>query len=78
MEETHDFDPDEYLLLALAHFRLTVTAHQGKSVSVDGGYVIEVEGENLYKLTHAGTVVGPFADVEKLCRFIQADIQLNG
>jgi hypothetical protein len=70
-------DPKDYLLFALNHFGLPVLTHEGKLVTVEGGYAIEVEGENLYKLMHLGSVVGPFADVERLCEFIQMDKRLN-
>lgn len=72
-----DYNPKEFLLFALNHFDIKVNSHDGKMVIIDMEYVIEIEGENLFKLLQGGQVVAPFSDVEELCRFIKMDMQLN-
>ena len=72
-----DFDPKEFLLFALNHFKLTVKTQEGKLIELEKDYSIEIEGKKLYKLKHEGQVVAPFADVEEMCNFIKQDMQLN-
>jgi len=72
-----EVDPKEFLLFALQHFNLKVTAQQGKMVYLTGDYAVEVEGPGLYKLLQGGQVVAPFSGVEELCRFIKMDQQWN-
>jgi hypothetical protein len=70
-------DPKDYLLFALNHFQLPVLSAEGKRIRLEKEYEIEIENESLFKLMHKGAVVGPFADVEELCQFIQMDMRLN-
>ena len=72
-----DYDPKEFLLFALHHFGMKVTAHEGKMVYVNKGYAIEIEGKKLFKLLHHNQVIAPFTDVEELCTFLKMDIQLQ-
>ena len=72
-----DYDPKEFLLFALRHFGIKVIAHEGKIVNIDQDYVIEIEGNNLFKLLQANQVIAPFADVEELCNFIMMDMQIR-
>ena len=71
------FDPKEFLLFALNHYNLEVVAHEGAQLQLSAGYSIEIEGPELFKLSHAGQVVAPFTNVEELCNFIKMDRQLN-
>lgn len=72
-----NYDPKEYLLFALKHFDIEVVNQKGKMVSLEKGYTIEIEGQNLFKLIQDNQVVAPFADVEELCNFVKMDMQIN-
>ncbi len=69
-----DYDPKEFLLFALNHFDLKVSAHEGKMVYLDQHYAIEIEGQKLFKLLQNGQVIAPFSDVAELCNFIKMDM----
>ena len=70
-------DPKAVLLFSLDHFNIDVRSQNGKMVFLEKGYIIEVEGERLYKLLQDNQVIAPFDDVEELCNFIKMDMQLN-
>jgi len=72
-----DYNPKDFLLFALNHFKLEVVRHEGKMVYIEKDYSIEIEGKKLFKLMQGGAVVSPFDDVEELCNFIKRDIELN-
>lgn len=72
-----NYDPKEFLLFALQHFKLEVIRHEGNIICIEKDYCIEIEGQKLFKLLHRGEVVSPFNDVEELCHFIKRDIELN-
>ena len=65
------YDPKELLLLVLKGMEIEILHVEGKFVSVQNGYTIEVERKSLYKLLHNGQVVAPFADVVEMCGFIK-------
>lgn len=60
----------EILEGALQYYEIGILAAAGNHFSVAHGYEIEVEANGIYKLLHEGQVVGPFDDVDELCRFI--------
>ncbi len=72
-----DYDPKEFLLFALNHFKLKVISEEGKMINLKMGYAIEIEGQKIFKLLQGGQVVAPFNEVEELCDFIKKDMQLN-
>ena len=57
---------------------LNVQTVRGKHLDLAHGYVIEVEGDTLFKLLHEGSVVAPFDEVDELIGFIKQDMALNG
>lgn len=72
-----DFDPKEFLLFALNHFKIKVISHEGKMVYIDRNYAVEIEGKKLFKLLQDSQVIAPFNNVEELCNFIKQDMELN-
>lgn len=72
-----DYDPKEFMLFALKHFKLKVLSHKDNLIFLDQSYQIEVEGKQLFKLSQGGQVIAPFHDVEELCNFIQMDMQFD-
>lgn len=61
----------EDLVRMMARFELPVLRLQEKQIETQAGFVVEVEGQGLYKLIHLGDVVAPFDDLEELCLFIK-------
>ena len=72
-----NYDPKEFLLFGLNHFKIKVDSHEGKMVYLEKGYTVEIEGKKLFKLLQNNQVIAPFSGVEELCEFIKKDIQLN-
>ncbi|MEN0048774.1 MAG: hypothetical protein AAF806_17055 [Bacteroidota bacterium] len=72
------YDESKKMLLSkLEDFDIQVNAHQGKMMYLAEDYLIEIEKENLYKLSKDGYIIAPFSDMEELCQFIKMDMQLN-
>ena len=67
----------ELLFKALANRKLSIIKKEGKKITLEDHYVIEIENDQLFKLLHEGQVVAPFDDIDELCQFIQMDRQLN-
>lgn len=61
----------EALFSMMQQYGLPVVEHEGNRVITQSGYVIEVEGQSLYKLIHLGDVIAPFDDVEEICAFVK-------
>ncbi|MEM1318890.1 MAG: hypothetical protein AAGG75_01470 [Bacteroidota bacterium] len=72
-----DFDPKDFLLFGLQHFGLRVQREEDHMVYIEQGYIVEIEGRQLYKLLQNNQVIAPFTSVEELCNFIKMDMQLN-
>ncbi|MEM8525471.1 MAG: hypothetical protein AAGG68_12595 [Bacteroidota bacterium] len=70
-----NYDPKAFLLFALNHFEIEVIKQDGKMIHLRQEYVIEIEGQQLFKLLQANQVIAPFSDVEELCQFIKMDMQ---
>ena len=72
-----EYNPKDFLLFALNHFNIAVISHGGEMIYLERSYVIEIEGQQLFKLLQGGQVVAPFTNVEELCNFIKMDMKLN-
>ena len=60
----------EILLEALKFYNIEISSVNNNCVSVHKNFEIEVEASGLYKLSDDGYVVGPFNNINELCRFI--------
>lgn len=72
-----EYDPLEFLMFALKHFDIKVTAQKDNMVWLENSYIIEIEGKSLFKLKQNNQVIAPFSDVEDLCNFIKMDMKIN-
>lgn len=72
-----NYNPKEFLLFALNHFKIEVIKQEEKMIYLNQDYVIEIEGMQLFKLLQADQVIAPFNDIEELCQFIKMDMQLT-
>ena len=52
---------------------LKVMKEDGKYIHLEHEYLIEIENESLFKLSHEGYVVAPFGKLEELIGFIMED-----
>jgi hypothetical protein len=69
MDTIHS-DPHEILLSTIADYGFAIISDNGKHVVIEHGFSIEIEGENLWKLSEEGSVIAPFTDPYELCAFI--------
>ena len=60
----------EILLAALKTHGIEVISVKGNHVIVQNNYEIEVEANGVYKLLNEVYIVGPFDNINSLCRFI--------
>ena len=60
----------EILLDALNFYKIEVLAINGNHVKLQHNFEVEVEANGMYKLMDDGYIVGPFDDLNELCRFI--------
>ncbi|MCI5083852.1 MAG: hypothetical protein MRY78_19290 [Saprospiraceae bacterium] len=54
---------------------LLVIHVEGKIIELEQNYRIEIENEQLFKLSHEGYVVAPFGKLDTLCHFIKEDME---
>ena len=66
-----NYDETEFVLYALREMKIPVISQEGRYLFLQEGYVIEVEGRDLYRLSAEGFVISPFNDIGALCQFIQ-------
>ena len=59
------------LLEALQGYELEVLRVTDTAIFVSPAYEIELEDNCIFKLSDEGYVVGPFSDLNELCRFIR-------
>ncbi len=76
-ESEGTYDPIELLYFAINHHGFEIVSDDGKYIVLKSGFTIEIEHENLFKLSQDGAVIAPFHEVYDLCHFI-IKIQENG
>jgi len=59
------------LLEALKGYELKVLGATDTTIMVSPAYEIEMEANGIFKLSEEGYIVGPFSDLNELCRFIR-------
>lgn len=75
--DMEDIDIKDFLLYAMEQYEIKVERHDDHHLYLEKQYAIEIEGPQLFKLMHQGSVVAPFDDVEEMCIFISQDMKLQ-
>lgn len=60
----------DFVAYAFRQMSVQVLRRDGRLFELADGFVVEVEGPNLYRLSHEGWVISPFDDIGKLCDFL--------
>jgi hypothetical protein len=60
----------EILQEACKAYAIKIVSVNGNRFQLQDGFEVEVESNGMYKLMDDGYTVGPFQDVNALCRFI--------
>lgn len=61
----------DFVAYAFTQLGIDIALRDGRTFTLANGFVVEVEGKSLYRLSHEGWVISPFDDIEKLCVFIE-------
>ena len=69
-----EYEESDFVEYALKETRINILSRNGKHFEIEGGFHIEVEARDLYRLSHEGWVISPFDDIGKLCTFLQKSI----
>lgn len=70
-----EYDEADFVAYALNETQINVLSRNGKYFELEHGFHIEVEGRDLYRLSHEGWVISPFDDIGKLCNFLKINIK---
>lgn len=60
----------DFVAYAFQQMGIELVKRNGRLFELAQGFVVEVEGPNLYRLSHEGWVISPFDDIGRLCDFI--------
>lgn len=72
MEEYNESDFVEY---ALKQMEVPILNRNGKFFELVGGFSVEVERKDLYRLSTDGWVISPFDDIGKMIEFIKKNLE---
>lgn len=72
MEEYNESDFVEY---ALKQMEVPILNRNGKYFELVGGFSVEVERKDLYRLSTDGWVISPFDDIGKMIEFIKKNLE---
>lgn len=72
MEEYNESDFVEY---ALKQMEVPILKRSGKYFELVGGFSVEVEKKDLYRLSTDGWVISPFDDIGKMIEFIKKNLE---
>lgn len=71
MNEAMILQIKDIVLHALRIYEITVTKEEGKYIYTEGDFCIEIENQNLFKLSQEGYVIAPYDDLDEMCRMIK-------
>ncbi len=75
MEEKSQYDESDFVAYALSQMGIEIIGRNGVFFELEGGFSVEVERKDLYRLTLEGLVISPFDDIGKMCEFIKKNLQ---
>ncbi|MCU0469154.1 MAG: hypothetical protein MUF58_11155 [Arcicella sp.] len=66
-----EYNESDFVEYALKEIGIEILSRNDKFFNLANGFQIEVEGRDLYRLSHEGWVISPFDDIGRLCTFLQ-------
>lgn len=72
-----DYNESDFVEYALKESQINILARNGKYFDLENGFNVEVEGRDLYRLSHEGWVISPFNDMGKLCNFLKKNLVID-
>ena len=65
----------DFVAYAFGRVDIVIAKRDGNVFELANGFVIEVEGPSLYRLSHEGWVISPFDDIGNLVAFIERNTE---
>jgi hypothetical protein len=69
-----EYNESDFVEYALKETQINILSRDGKYFQLENGFQIEVEGRDLYRLSHEGWVISPFNEIGNLCNFLRKSI----
>jgi hypothetical protein len=68
-----EYNESDFVAYALKETGIEILSRNDKYFDLANGFQVEVEGRDLYRLSHEGWVISPFDDIGKLCTFLKSN-----
>lgn len=69
------YDESDFVEYALKQMNVPIISRNGKYFELTGGFSVEVEKKDLYRLSTDGWVISPFDDIGKMIDFIKKNLE---
>jgi hypothetical protein len=66
-----NYSEADFVAYAFTQMGVEIVKRDGRLFELASGFLVEVEGPNLYRLSHEGWVISPFDDIGNLCVFLE-------
>jgi hypothetical protein len=70
-----EYNESDFVEYALKETKITILSRNEQYFQLENGFQIEVEGRDLYRLSHEGWVISPFNEIGSLCEFLRKSIE---
>ncbi|AFK03963.1 hypothetical protein Emtol_2828 [Emticicia oligotrophica DSM 17448] len=77
MSNSPIYNESEFVAYALNQMNIKILRQEGKYFDLEGGFSVEVEGKDLYRLSVEDWVISPFEDIGKMCEFIKKNLEIS-
>ena len=71
-----EYNESDFVEYALKETKINIVSRKDKYFDLENGFQIEVEGKDLYRLSHEGWVISPFDDIGNLCEFLRKNVNI--
>ncbi|MES2518862.1 MAG: hypothetical protein V4585_12185 [Bacteroidota bacterium] len=72
-----EYNESDFVAYALKEMKVNILSRNDKYFQLENGFQIEVEGRDLYRLSHEGWVISPFDDIGNLCEFLRKSLETS-
>ncbi|HAK76667.1 MAG TPA: hypothetical protein DCR35_10170 [Runella sp.] len=69
-----NYNEADFVQYALQQMEIPILHRNGNYFDLAGGFSLEVEGRDLYRLSFEQWVISPFDDIGTLCQFIKTNL----
>jgi hypothetical protein len=60
----------DILMVALNFYEIKIVSVANSHIALQNNFEVEIEQNGIYKLLDDGYIIGPFDDVNELCKFV--------